>query len=89
MAEQESELAGDPSVTGDRWDVATAGAGLVVVAAASAIMERSADTFGRRFHLPGLVVGGVVPAAVTRLPNAVGAAFLASRGRGRPRSARR
>ena len=88
VAEEESELAGGiHPVGGGRWDVATAGASLVVIA--SAIMERSAETLGKHFHLPSIVVGGVVLAAVTSLPNAVGAVFLASRGRGRPCSARR
>ncbi len=83
VAEEESELAsGIHPVTGGRWDVATAGASLVVVVAASAIMERSAETLGKHFHLSSLVVGGVVLAAVTSLPNAVGAVFLAARGRG-------
>jgi cation:H+ antiporter len=45
-------------------------------------MERSAVTLGTHFGLSSLVVGGVILAAVTSLPNAVGAVFLAGRGRG-------
>ena len=55
---------------------------LVIVVVASAVMERSAETLGKRFDLPSLVVGGIILAAVTSLPNAVGAVYLAARGRG-------
>ena len=55
---------------------------LVVVVGASAVMERSVSAIGAHFHLPDLIVGGVILAAVTSLPNAVGAVFLALRGRG-------
>jgi len=55
---------------------------LAVVVGASAVMERSVSAIGVHFHLPDLLVGGVVLAAVTSLPNAVGAVFLALRGRG-------
>lgn len=83
VGEEESELAEavHPIVDG-RWDIATASVSLVVVVIASTIMERSAETLGNRFQIPSLVVGGVVLAAVTSLPNAVGAVYLASRGRG-------
>jgi cation:H+ antiporter len=53
-----------------------------VVVTASTIMERSAQILGRRFHLSSLVVGGLVLAGVTSLPNAVGAVYLAAKGRG-------
>ena len=83
VAEEESELAGaiHPTQRG-RFDVLVGVASLVIVVAASAVMERSAETLGRRFDLPNLVVGGIILAAVTSLPNAVGAVYLASRGRG-------
>jgi Ca2+/Na+ antiporter len=55
---------------------------LVVVVASSAVMERSAEIVGQHFHLSPLVVGGIMLAAVTSLPNAVGAVLLAVRGRG-------
>ena len=45
-------------------------------------MERSASTLGRRFSVPDIVVGTLVLAGVTSLPNAVAAAYLARRGRG-------
>ena len=83
VVEEESELAVaiHPVIAG-RWDIATVLGSLVVVVAASTIMERSAETLGKHFNLSSLVVGGIVLAAVTSLPNAVGAVFLASRGRG-------
>ena len=37
---------------------------------------------GARHHVPGTAVGGLVLAAVTSLPNAVAAVYLAQRGRG-------
>ncbi len=55
---------------------------LIVVVAASALMERTAEVVGNHFHASSLVIGGVVLAAVTSLPNAVGAVYLAKRGRG-------
>ncbi len=83
VEEEELELAGaiHPVASG-RWDIGLASGSLVVVVAASVIMERSGETLGKHFHLSTLVVGGLVLAAVTSLPNAVGAVFLASRGRG-------
>ncbi len=63
-------------------DVALAGAALVVVVAASVTMERSAAGLGTRFGVPQIVTGGIVLAAVTSLPNAVAAVYLAGRGRG-------
>jgi cation:H+ antiporter len=65
-----------------RFDLLVGIASLAVVVAASTVMERSAETLGRRFDLSSLVVGGIILAAVTSLPNAVGAVYLASRGRG-------
>ena len=45
-------------------------------------MERTASELGARHAIPGIVVGGLVLAAVTSLPNAVAAVYLATRGRG-------
>jgi cation:H+ antiporter len=65
-----------------RWpDGAAALVALVIVVAASTAMERSATTLGVRWGVSSIVVGGVVLAAVTSLPNAVAAVYLASRGR--------
>jgi len=44
-------------------------------------MERTASALGARWAVPGVITGGIVLAAVTSMPNAVAAAFLARRGR--------
>ncbi len=67
---------------GRRRDVFLAAGALVVVVAASVIMERSGTSIGAHFGIPQIVIGGVVLAAVTSLPNAVAAVYLAARGRG-------
>ena len=59
-----------------------AGTALVVVVAASIAMERGAASLGVHFAVPEIIVGGLVLAAVTSLPNAVSAIYLARRGRG-------
>ena len=63
-------------------DVAVAGAMLVVVVAASVAMEQAATRLGAHFSIPPIIIGGVVLAAVTSLPNSVAAVYLAARGRG-------
>ncbi len=63
-------------------DFAVAAAALVVVVAASVTMERAASALGTHFAIPDIVTGGVILAAVTSLPNAVAAVYLAARGRG-------
>lgn len=67
---------------GRRLDFAVAAAALVVVVAASITMERAASLLGTHFGIPEIVTGGVILAAVTSLPNAVAAVYLAARGRG-------
>ncbi len=83
IAEEETELADafQPTKMG-RFDLLVGAVGLAVVISASAVMERSAESLGKHFNLPSLVVGGIILAAVTSLPNAVGAVYLAARGRG-------
>jgi cation:H+ antiporter len=83
VAEEETELedAIRPA-RGRRQDVAVAGLALLVVVVASVTMERAASALGSRFAIPEIVVGGLVLAAVTSLPNAVAAVYLAARGRG-------
>ena len=66
----------------DRGDLAVAVLSLLAVVAASATMERTASDLGARFAVPEIVIGGLVLAAVTSLPNAVAAVYLAVRGRG-------
>ena len=63
-------------------DVLLAAAALVTVVAASVVMERTGTSIGTHFGVPQIVTGGVVLAAVTSLPNAVAAVYLAARGRG-------
>jgi cation:H+ antiporter len=63
-------------------DTAIAGLALCVVVGAAIAMERGASTLGRHYDVPGVVVGGLVLAAVTSLPNAVAAIYLANKGRG-------
>ncbi len=63
-------------------DWAVAVAALVVVVVASVVMERAAVAAGQRYAVPEIVIGGLVLAAVTSLPNAVAAVYLARRGRG-------
>ena len=83
VADEESEL--EEAIHPRRataGDVLTAGAALVVVVAASVAMERGASSLGVHFGVPEIVLGALVLAAVTSLPNAVSAIYLARRGRG-------
>ena len=83
IVEEESELEEaihPPRGTGA--DMAMALGALVVVILASVAMERGASSLGVHFAIPEIIVGGLVLAAVTSLPNAVSAVYLARRGRG-------
>lgn len=83
ITEEEEELAeAIRQQRGGRKDLAVAALALIVVIAASAAMERIASALGTRFAVPGIITGAIVLAAVTSLPNAVAAVFLARRGRG-------
>ncbi len=55
---------------------------VAIVVGASIAMERSASTLGSRHGVPAIVIGGIVLAGVTSLPNAVAGVYLALRGRG-------
>jgi cation:H+ antiporter len=81
--EEESELeeAIHPR-RGTPADAITAGCGLIVVVVASVAMEQGASSLGTHFHVPDIVLGALILAAVTSLPNAVSAIYLARRGRG-------
>ncbi len=83
VAEEEEELedAIRPA-RGRRQDVVIAVLALLVVVVASVTMERAASALGNQFAIPEIIVGGLVLAAVTSLPNAVAAVYLAARGRG-------
>lgn len=63
-------------------DAVEGAAALAVVLAASAALEQAGTSLGQRFGIPSIVVGGVLLAVVTSLPNAVAAVHLARRGRG-------
>jgi cation:H+ antiporter len=83
VTEEEVELEEAIRPIRGRWqDAATAAVALAVVVVASVIMEQAAASLGRRYAVPEIVVGGLVLAAVTSLPNAVAAVYLAARGRG-------
>jgi cation:H+ antiporter len=83
VLEEEAELL--PAIhprRGGARDAIVASCAVLVVVAASVAMEQSASTLGQRIAMPQIVVGGLVLAAVTSLPNAVAAVYLARRGRG-------
>ncbi len=83
VTEEEIELEDAIRPQPGRWpDVAAASGALVVVVAASVLMERAASDLGQRYGIPQIIVGGLILAAVTSLPNAVAAVYLAGRGRG-------
>jgi cation:H+ antiporter len=83
VTEEELELEEAIRPARGRWpDAAMAAAALVVVVAASVAMERAASDLGQRWGVPEIITGGLVLAAVTSLPNAVAAVYLARRGRG-------
>ncbi len=83
LAEEESELAvAIHPRAGDRTDAIVALGAVVVVVVASVAMEEAATSLGSGAGLPAIVVGGLILAGVTSLPNAVAAVYLASRGRG-------
>jgi cation:H+ antiporter len=79
--EQELEAAIHPQ-RGTSRDALVALLAVGVVVGASIAMERSASTLGGRHGISQIVLGGMILAAVTSLPNAVAAVYLARRGRG-------
>jgi len=82
IAEEELELEEAIRPARGRWpDAVLAAAALVIVIIASVTMERAATALGGRLGVPEIVIGGLVLAAVTSLPNAVAAVYLAARGR--------
>ena len=60
---------------------ATAGVAVLVVVGASILMEHSASVGGSAVGVPEIVLGAVVLAGVTSLPNAVAAVYLARAGK--------
>ena len=83
ITEEEIELDEAIRPQPGRWpDVAVGAAALIVVVTASVVMERAATTAGLAIGVPQIVIGGLILAAVTSLPNAVAAVYLAAHGRG-------
>jgi cation:H+ antiporter len=83
VAEEGQELEGVVLPGAARpMDVLVAGLALLVVVGASIAMERSASALGHHFGVAQIVLGGLVLAAATSLPNAVAAVYLAVRKRG-------
>lgn len=82
VGEEDEEVRESLPPPGGPIDALVGGACLLVVVVASAAMEHAATDLGSRWEVPGIVVGGLVLAAVTSLPNAVAAVYLARRGRG-------
>ena len=83
VAEEEIELAEaiHPS-RGRARDAVIVVVAVVVVVGASVVMEQTGSRLGARHGIPEIVVGGLLLAGVTSLPNAVAAVYLAARGRG-------
>lgn len=83
LVEEETELAEAVRPRpGTPLDAVLGAGALVAVVGASVVMERAASVLGAELQVPTIVVGGLVLAAVTSLPNAVAAVYLALRGRG-------
>ena len=81
--DEESELAGAIHPRRGDWrDAVVAVAALGIVIGASIVMEHAASSMGASLGWSSIVIGGVVLAGVTSLPNAVAAIYFASRGRG-------
>ena len=81
--EEETEVADAIRPPRGTWRDAIAAAGaLIAVVGASTIMEVTATALGQRYAVANIVTGALVLAAVTSLPNAVTAVYLARRGRG-------
>jgi cation:H+ antiporter len=80
-SEVELEVAFHPR-RGQPRDVLEALGLTVIVVGASVAMEQTGARVGTNLHWPEVITGGLLLAAVTSIPNAVAAVYLASRGRG-------
>lgn len=83
LVEEEQEL--EPAIhppPARALDVTVAVLATGVVVGASIAMELTASKLGARHHVAEIVIGALVLAGVTSLPNAVSALYLAVRGRG-------
>ncbi len=83
LGEEEIELSEAIHPEPGTWrDGLVAAISLAVVITAAVAMESSISRVGMRLRIPDVIVGGVILAAVTTLPNTVAAIYLARRGRG-------
>jgi cation:H+ antiporter len=85
QAVHEEELELEPAIhppRGGRTDVVVALAAVAVVVGASVAMTEAATKLGTRHGISQVVVGALILAAVTSVPNAVAAIYLAMNGRG-------
>jgi cation:H+ antiporter len=83
IREEGSEAAeAQPQRAFGRHDLWVVTVSLLVVVGASVAMERAASAIGARYAISNLVIGALVLAGVTSLPNAVSASYLALRGHG-------
>jgi cation:H+ antiporter len=81
-AEEEAEMEEGVRAPLGRWlDALVAAAALLVVVAASVLMEHAAVSLGHTWSVPDIVIGALVLGAVTSLPNTVAAIYLVRRGR--------
>jgi cation:H+ antiporter len=83
IAEEETEL--EPALHPQRGrfaDEVTAALAVLIVIGASIAMEQTGARIGARHAVPEIVIGGLLLACVTSLPNVVAALYLAGRGRG-------
>lgn len=83
ISEEEAEL--EAAIHPRRGGLRDAVAAVLAVAAvvgASIAMEQAGSTLGDRAGIPQIVIGGLLLAGVTSLPNAIAAVYLARRGRG-------
>ena len=83
MAAQERDArAPEHARRADRQDALATIPALFAVVVGSIAMVRSAQTLGDRWHVPGVIVGTLVLATVTGVPNVLAAIRLARAGRG-------
>jgi cation:H+ antiporter len=83
VAEEEVELQTAIAPRRGTWkDGVVVALAVPAVVGASAAMEGAASALGAGHGIPDVVTGGIVLAAVTSLPNAVAAVYLAQRNRG-------
>ena len=83
IREEEAELAEAIHPGRGGWiDAGVAAACVALVVGASVVMVDAGTSLGARYGISTIVMGGVILAAVTSLPNAVAGIYLASHGRG-------